>query len=144
MREGALKAYARVVNLEQRSSIEARLSAEAGQEGLNHDVSYDVYVKLGVDHMGRPEFSDVIAHFMEQRNAVAYRRQLETRGEIVHVYKSTIYSFSEAEKEEWFVDYEPKASPAGRSAAPEGATELAPSARPPVDDTEPSDRITEP
>ena len=121
------------------------LSAETGREGLSHDVSYDVYVKLGVDHMGRPEFSDVIAHFREQRNAVAYKGQLETRGEIVHVYKSAIYSFSEAEKEEWFMDYEPKASPADQPAASESPTELAPGARAPmIDDTEPSDRRREP
>ena len=33
---------------------------------MSQDASYDVYVKLGVDHMGRPEFSDALAHFREE------------------------------------------------------------------------------
>src|SRR3712207_7380869 len=65
------------------------------QEGLSRDVSYDVYVKLGVDHMGRPAFSDAVAHFREHQNAVTYKRQLEARGETVHVQKGTVYGFSD-------------------------------------------------
>ncbi len=53
---------------------------------MNQDVSYDVYVMLGVDHMGRPEFSDAIAHFSEQRYALAYKRQLEAQGVTVHIH----------------------------------------------------------
>jgi hypothetical protein len=33
------------------------VSTYMGHEGLSQDVSYDVYVKLGADHMGRPEAS---------------------------------------------------------------------------------------
>jgi len=105
-----------------------RVRGQMRQERLTQDVSYDVYVKLGVDHMGRPEFSDAIAHFKEQDNAVAYKRQLEARGETVHVHKSAIYGFSEAEKEEWFVDYEPEAPFADPLATSGSATEPAPSA----------------
>ncbi len=112
------------------------------QEGLGQEVSYDVYVKLGVDHMGRPEFSDAIAHFSEQRNAVAYKRQLEARGETVHVHKSAVYDFSEAEKEEWFRDYEPKTLPAEPPGTSESATQPGPP--PPLDGSEPSDERREP
>jgi hypothetical protein len=113
------------------------------QERLNQDVSYDVYVKLSVDHLGRPEFSDAIAHFREQENAVAYKRQLEARGETIHVHKRAIYGFSETEKAEWFMDYEPEAPFADPLRPSESATEPAPSA-PPGDDTESSDRSIEP
>jgi hypothetical protein len=108
-----------------------------GHDGLNQDVSYDVYVKLGMDHTGRPEFSDAIAHFREQRNAVTYKRQLEARGETVQVQKSTVYDFSEATKAGWFMDYEPKAQPA----EPRGTSESAakPNPPPPVDDPKSSD-----
>jgi hypothetical protein len=102
------------------------VSGQMRQERLSQDVSYDVYVKLGVDHMGSPEFSDAIAHFREQHNAVAYKRQLEARGETVHVHKSAIYGFSEAEKEEWFTDYDPGAPPADAPGTPESAPEPAP------------------
>jgi hypothetical protein len=113
------------------------------QERLSQDVSYDVYVKLGVDHMGRPEFSDVIAHFREQLNAVAYKRQLEARGETVHVHKSAIFGFSEAEKEEWFTDYDPEAPPADAPGTSESAPEPAPGPSP-GDGSESSDRPIEP
>jgi hypothetical protein len=109
------------------------------QERLTQDVSYDVYVKLGVDHMGRPEFSDAIAHFREQDNAVAYKRQLEARGETVHVHESAFYGFSEAEKE----DYEPEAPIADPLRTSASATEPAPSASP-GDGSESSDRPIEP
>ena len=113
------------------------------QERLGQDVSYDVYVRLGVDHMGRPEFSDAIAHFRKRHNAVAYKRQLEARSETVHIHKSTIYSFSEAEKKEWFMDYEPEA----RLADPPGTSENVPhpaSAPSPGDGSESPDRPIEP
>ena len=95
---------------------------------MSQDVSYDVYVKLGVDHMGRPKFSDAIAHFREQRNAVTYNRRLEARGETVHVQKSLVYEFPEAKKSEWFIDYEPKAPPA----EPPGTSESAAEPNPPA------------
>jgi hypothetical protein len=98
-----------------------------GHEGLSRDVSYDVYVKLGVDHMGRPEFSDAVAHFREQRNTVTYKRRLEARGETVHVQKSTVYDFSETTKAEWFMDYEPKAP----AAEPPGTSRSAAGPNPP-------------
>lgn len=46
-----------------------------GQGGFSQDASYYVCVKLGVDHMGRPQFSDALAHFSERRNAVAYKSE---------------------------------------------------------------------
>jgi hypothetical protein len=118
------------------------VSTYMGQEGLSQDVSYDVYVKLGVDHMGRPEFSDAIAHFREQRNAVTYKRQLEARGETVHVQKNTVYDVSEAKKSEWFMDYEPKAPPADPPGTSRSAAESNPP--PPVDGSDSSDRRSEP
>jgi hypothetical protein len=87
------------------------VSTYMAQEALSQDVSYDACVKLGVDHMGRSEFSDAIAHLREQLNAVTYKRQLEARGETVHVQKNTVYGFSEATRAKWFMDYEPKARP---------------------------------
>jgi hypothetical protein len=113
------------------------------QERLSQDVSYDVYLKLGVDHMGRPEFSDAIAHFMERHNAVPYKRLLEARSETIHVHKSTIYSFSEAEKKEWFLDYEPETPPVNAPETSERAIETAPSA-PSGHGSESSHRIIEP
>jgi hypothetical protein len=118
------------------------VSTYMGQEGLSQDVSYDVYVKLGVDHMGRPEFSDAIAHFREQRNAVTYKRQLEARGKTVHVQKNAVYDFSEAKKSEWFIDYEPKAPPADPPGTSRSAAE--PNPPPPVDGSDSSDRRIEP
>jgi hypothetical protein len=113
------------------------------QERLGQDVSYDVYVKLGVDYMGRPEFSDAIAHFRKRHNAVAYKRQLEARSETVHIHKSTIYSFSEAEKEEWFMDYEPETPPVNAPETSESVIEPAPSA-PSGHGSESSNTIIEP
>ncbi len=112
------------------------------QEGLRQEASYDVYVKLGVDHMGRPEFSDTIAHFREQHNAVTYKRQLEARGKTVHIQKSTVYDFSEATKAEWFIDYEPKTPPAEPPGTSQSAAE--PNPPPPVDGSESSDGRREP
>jgi hypothetical protein len=118
------------------------VSTYMGQEGLSQDVSYDVYVKLGVDHMGRPEFSDDIAHFSKQHNAVTYKRELKARGETVHVRKSTVYGLSETAKAKWFMDYEPKASPA----EPSGASQSAAESNPPplVVGTESTDKYVEP
>ncbi len=112
------------------------------QAGLSQEVSYDVYVKLGVDHMGRPTFSDAIAHFKEQQNAVTYRRQLEAQGESVHIQKSTVYDFSEVTKAEWFMDYEPKAPPAESPGTSQITTEPDPPPR--VDGSESSDVRREP
>ena len=67
--------------------------------------SYDVYVKSGVDELGREEFEPAVAHFVERSNAVALKRRLEARGDTVHVERSTVYGLSEAEKEVWFSDY---------------------------------------
>jgi hypothetical protein len=117
------------------------VSTYMGHEGLSQDVSYDVYVKLGMDHMGRPEFSDAIAHFREQRNAATYKRQLEARGETVHVHKSTISAFSEAAKAEWFMDYEPKVPPAEPPGTSQSTAE--PNHSPPVDGPESSDERRE-
>jgi hypothetical protein len=67
--------------------------------------SYDVYVKGGVDGLGRDEFGAAVAHFMDCNNAVALKRRLEARGEKVRVERNIVYDLSEAEKEVWFSDY---------------------------------------
>src|SRR5215210_6323367 len=72
---------------------------------LSQEVTYDVYVKNGVDRSGQDDFGPAVAHFMERSNAVALKRRLEARGERVHVERSTVYDLSEAEKEAWFSDY---------------------------------------
>ncbi len=118
------------------------MSTYMRQAGLSQDVSYDVYVKLGVDHRGRLAFSDAIAHFKEQQNAVTFRRQLEARGETVHIQKSTVYDFSEATRAEWFMDYEPKASPADPPGTSQIATE--PDPPPPVNGSESSEEHRRP
>ena len=110
------------------------MSTHTRRAGLGQDVSYDVYVKLGVDHMGRPAFSDAIAHFKEQQNAVTFRRQLEARGETVHIQKSTVYGFSEVTKAEWYMDYEPTVPPADPPGTSQIATEPGPPS--PVDGSE--------
>jgi pyruvate/2-oxoglutarate dehydrogenase complex dihydrolipoamide acyltransferase (E2) component len=72
---------------------------------VSGEVSYDVYVKGGVDSMGRDEFSEAVAHFVERRNAVALKRRLVARGETVHVERSVVHGLSEEEKERRFSDY---------------------------------------
>ena len=47
---------------------------------MNWEVSYDVYVKEGVDSLGREEFGETVAHFVERYNAVALKRRLVARG----------------------------------------------------------------
>ena len=83
--------------------------------------SYDVYVKGGVDGLGRDEFGAAVAHFMDCNNAVALKRRLEARGEKVRVERSTVYGLSEAEKEAWFSDYSriPEFEPAWDQIRPE-------------------------
>jgi len=69
------------------------------------EVSYDVYVKKGMDRMGRGEFGEAVAHFVERSNAVALKRRLVARGETVHVERSVVHGLSEVEKERRFSDY---------------------------------------
>ena len=49
---------------------------------MSGQVSYDVYVKKGVDQMGREEFGEAVAHFVERSNAVALKRRLVARGKL--------------------------------------------------------------
>jgi hypothetical protein len=72
---------------------------------VSGEISYDVYVKEGVDPMGRDEFGEAVAHFVERDNAVALKRRLVARGETVHVEKSFVHGLSEEEKERRFSDY---------------------------------------
>ena len=72
---------------------------------MSQEASYDVYVKSGVDPLGRDAFGTAVAHFVERGNAVALKRRLEARGQRVHVERSTVYDLSESEKEAWFSDY---------------------------------------
>jgi hypothetical protein len=41
---------------------------------VSGQASYDIYVKKGVDSMGRDEFGEAVAHFVERGNAVALKR----------------------------------------------------------------------
>ena len=72
---------------------------------MSGEVSYDVYVKKDVDPMGRDEFGEAVAHFVERDNAVALKRRLVARGETVRVERSVVYDLSEEEKERHFSDY---------------------------------------
>jgi hypothetical protein len=72
---------------------------------MSGEVSYDVYVKDGVDPMGRAEFGEAVAHFVERSNAVALKRRLEVRGETVHVVRSVVHGLSEEQKQRRFSDY---------------------------------------
>lgn len=72
---------------------------------MSDEVSYDVYVKNGVDRLGRDEFGEAVAHFMERSNAVALKRRLEARGETVRVERTSVHGLSEAAKDAWFSDY---------------------------------------
>jgi hypothetical protein len=72
---------------------------------VSGEPSYDVYVRDGVDSMGRDEFGEAVAHFVEQENAVALKRRLVARGETVRVERSVVHGLSEEEKERRFTDY---------------------------------------
>jgi hypothetical protein len=73
---------------------------------MSAQVSYDVYLKKdGVDSMGRDEFGEAVAHFVERDNAVAFKRRLVARGETVLIERSVVFGLSEAEKERRFSDY---------------------------------------
>jgi hypothetical protein len=76
-----------------------------GRGRLSQETSYEVYVKDSVDGMGRDEFGEAVAHFMERSNVVALKRRLEARGETVRVERTTVHGLSEAGKEGWFSDY---------------------------------------
>ncbi|HEU4493646.1 MAG TPA: hypothetical protein VFR69_05610 [Rubrobacteraceae bacterium] len=107
---------------------------------MSGEASYDVYVKQGVDYMGRDEFGEAVAHFVERSNAVALKRRLVARGETVRVERSLVHGLSEKEKERWFSDYSrvPEYEPPldqgvarVSSEAPQGAVVNATSARRP-------------
>ena len=72
---------------------------------MSREASYDVYVRKGVDPIGRDEFGEAVAHFVERANAVALKRRLVARGETVHVERSVVHGLSEEEKERRFSDY---------------------------------------
>ncbi len=72
---------------------------------MSGEVSYDVYVKGGVDQMGRDEYGEAVAHFVERDNAVALKRKLVARGETVRVERSVVHGLSEEEKERRLSDY---------------------------------------
>ncbi len=72
---------------------------------MSGEVSYDVYVKRGVDSMDRDVFGEAIAHFTERGNAVTLKRQLVARGRTVHIEKSVVHDLTEEEKERRFSDY---------------------------------------
>ncbi len=97
-----------------------------------------MYVKGGVDGLGRDEFGAAVAHFMDCNNAVALKRRLEARGEKVRVERSTVYDLSEAEKEAWFSDYSriPEFEPAWDQIRPENPAPTQKSSGDQQEDTE--------
>jgi hypothetical protein len=103
-----------------------------GRGRLSQETSYEVYVKDSVDGMGRDEFGEAVAHFMERSNVVALKRRLEARGETVRVERSTVYDLSEAGKEAWFSDYcrIPEYEPAGSGPTRTTSTPLRAARRP--------------
>ena len=72
---------------------------------MSEEASYDVYVRVSVDLLGRDEFGEAVAHFLERDNAVALKRRLEARGESVRIEKGVVHGLSESGKESWFSDY---------------------------------------
>ena len=116
-----------------------------GEPGLvSAEASYDVYVKKGVDYMGRDEFGEAMAHFVERGNAVGLKRRLVARGETVRVERSLVHGLSEEEKERRFSDYSrvPEYEPPldqrvarGSSEVPQGAAVDSTSARHPDEGT---------
>jgi hypothetical protein len=55
--------------------------------------------------MGRDEFGEAFAHFVELDNAVALKRRLVARGETVRAERSIVHGLSEEEKARRFSDY---------------------------------------
>lgn len=72
---------------------------------MSGEASYDVFVKKGVDGLGREEFGEAVAHFVARDNAVALKRRLVARGETVRIERNLVYELSEEQKESWFSDY---------------------------------------
>jgi hypothetical protein len=72
---------------------------------VSGQASYDVYVKSGLDPMGRDEFGEAVAHFVERGNAVALKRRLVARGESVHVVRNVVHGLTETEKKKRFSDF---------------------------------------
>jgi hypothetical protein len=111
---------------------------------VSGQASYDVYVKRGMDPMGRDEFGEAVAHFVERANAVALKRRLVARGETVRIERSLVDNLSEAEKERRFSDYSrvPEYEPPldqrvaqGSSEGPQGAVVDATDAAQPLNDS---------
>ena len=111
---------------------------------MSGQASYDVYVKKSVDSVGRDEFGEAVAHFVERSNAVALKRRLVARGETVRVERSLVHGLSEEEKESRYSDYSrvPEYEPPldqrdawGSSEAPQGSAVNAISARHPDEGT---------
>jgi hypothetical protein len=90
------------------------------------EVSYDLYVKHGVDSMGRDVFGKAIARFTARGNAVTLKRQLVARGRTVRVEKSIVHGLSEEEKEHRFSDYHrgPEHSLLSDQSPAQGASEV--------------------
>ena len=74
---------------------------------MSGQASYDVYLKGGVDPMGRDEFGEAVAHFVERGNAVALKRRLVARWGTVHVVRNVVHGLTETEKKRRFSDYHP-------------------------------------
>jgi hypothetical protein len=72
---------------------------------VSTEVSYYVYVKQGVDSIGRDDYGEAVTHFVERNNAVALKRRLVARGEMVRVERSVVHGLSEKETERWYSDY---------------------------------------
>ena len=67
-------------------------------------VSYGVYLVVGTDLTGEEIWSDAVAHYREEANALAHKRRLEASGETAHVRPTILQDFSELGLEQWFSD----------------------------------------
>ena len=76
-------------------------SAVRGGGGwVSQEVSYDVYVKTGVNRAGEDVFGKAVAHFRKEGNAKDFAWKLEMQGETVHVQQSMLFDASETVKEQ--------------------------------------------
>jgi hypothetical protein len=67
--------------------------------------SYGVFVRQGVTRGGQGVWGNPEACFIEERNALERKRQLEAAGYTVLVQPFRIYYRGEQEKRRWLADY---------------------------------------
>ena len=68
--------------------------------------SYGVFVKRGVTPWGEDDWGEPVACFIEERNALEAKRQLEREGHTTSIRPFRITYRDEQEKRTWLADYE--------------------------------------